>query len=72
MFCEIQMGQLLGPNPGQGGIAQRDEKGRIVSPNPHADPGLPPQRVEEFRRYYRWRDELIEAATGHVRTRLER
>jgi hypothetical protein len=50
IFCEIQLGQLLGPNPGAGGGQCHNE------PNPHAD-SLCAQCVAEFRRYYGWRDE---------------
>jgi hypothetical protein len=44
MFCEIQLGQLLGPNPGQGhNSVERNERGQIVAVlDPHADTGLPP------------------------------
>jgi hypothetical protein len=59
MFCEIAIGQLLGPNPGRGSNYSPEEKG--FAQNPHADTGLPPQRVEDFRRYYGWRDALVEA-----------
>jgi len=52
MFVEIELGQRLGPGPGAGGIAERDEKGRILHPNPHADLGMgsiPQPRVSETR-----------------------
>ena len=43
MFCEIEFGQLLGTNPGAGGIAERDHRGRVMpgAPNSHDDSGLP-------------------------------
>jgi hypothetical protein len=36
---------------------------KVAFPNPHADSGLPPQRVKDYRRYYGWRDALIEAVS---------
>jgi len=60
MFCEILLGQLLGPNPGHG--PGRGKKGA------HAHV-LPAERVKEFRRYYGWRDELIEAVRNGKRSR---
>lgn len=52
MFCEIQIGQLLGPNPGHGpGRGHKDCHGNV----------LPPPAVAVFRRYYGWRDALVEA-----------
>jgi hypothetical protein len=62
MFCESTIGQLLGPNPGEGARTDLD------ADRPHAD-GLPKQRVEEFRRYFGWRDELIEAVRNGARSR---
>jgi hypothetical protein len=63
MFCEITLGQLLGPNPGvQAG------PGRGYKNDPHADRFLPAARVEEFRRYYGWRDELIDAVRNGARS----
>lgn len=38
MFCEIRLGQLLGPNPGMGS-----------QDSPHAGSSLPTARVAEFR-----------------------
>lgn len=58
MFLEIMIGQLLGPSPGQG----------VQTDYPHAD-SVPVQRVEEFRRYYGWRDELIDAVRNGKRSR---
>ena len=70
MFCEIQLGQLLGPNPGAGGIAERDQKGRIVKvPNQNADSGIPPSWVTHFRRYHGFREPLIEAVRDGKRSR---
>jgi hypothetical protein len=71
MFCEITLGQILGPNPGQGhNSVERNELGQITTVlNPHADSGLPPQRVKDFRRYYGWRDALIEAVRNGARSR---
>jgi hypothetical protein len=62
MFCEITLGQLLGLNPGDAG------KGfGAPDHSPHAD-YMPKQRVEEFRRYYGWRDELIDAVRNGARS----
>ena len=52
---EILIGQLLGPNPGQGG-QERGTDGRIV-PYPHADIAGLYAAAEEFRQYCGWRDE---------------
>ena len=52
MFCEVELGQHLGPRPGAGTRTDLDTN------RPHAD-GIPRQRVEEFRRYYGHRDLLI-------------
>jgi DNA methylase len=63
MFCEIRLGQLLGPNPGQNhGLTA---PGRTL---PHAE-ALPPQRVEEFRRYHGFADRLFEAVRNGARSR---
>lgn len=53
VFCEIELGQILGPPPGHG-------PGRGKDPGP--DLSIPPQRVTEFRRYHGWRDELLAVA----------
>jgi hypothetical protein len=63
MFCEIRLGQLLGPNPGKEG-----ERTDLDANRPHAD-GLPRQRIEEFRRYYGRFDDLIEAVRNGARSR---
>lgn len=61
MFVEIELGQRLGANPGAGpGRGRKD---------PHADVSIPPQRVEEFRRYFGHRDELIEQVRNGARSR---
>jgi hypothetical protein len=61
MFCEIQLGQLLGPNPGQG----------VQTEYPHAD-SLPVQRVNDFRRYYGWRDTSARCPTTPKTVQLGR
>lgn len=62
MFVEIELGQRLGPNPGGGpGRGKKD---------PHADLSwIPPQRVEELRRYLGYRDFLIERVREGSRSR---
>ena len=68
MFCEIQLGQLLGPNPGQGQHL-RNSTGQF-EPYAHAHMGLlPPERVKDFRRYFGRRDALIEAVRNGRRSR---
>lgn len=60
MFCEIELGQRLGPSPGQG----------VRLPNlPHADSDLPVQRTAEFRRYFGHRDFLVEKVREGSRSR---
>jgi hypothetical protein len=56
MFCEIMLGQLLGPNPGQG--SNYDPAAKGFTQYAHAHTGLPPERVKDFRRYYGWKDAL--------------
>jgi hypothetical protein len=60
MFVEIELGQRLGPNPGAGA------HNRL---NPHTDSVIPPQRVEELRRYFGHRDLLVEAVRNGARSR---
>ena len=67
MFCEIMLGQALGPPTGH-------SPGRLGYPlsHPHADDsqsGLPLQRVAEFRRYYGHRDQLLELVREGKRSR---
>src|SRR5258708_11951617 len=56
MFIEIELGQLLGPNPGAGG----DRKSERFESNPHADL-IPPGRLSELRRLFGHDKMLIEA-----------
>jgi hypothetical protein len=61
MFVEIELGQRLGPNPGASGATRW---------NPHADSmPIPPQRVEEFRRYLGQRDFLLDLVRNGKRSR---
>lgn len=60
MFCEIELGQRLGQSPGHG-------PGRGIK-DPCADV-LPPQRVQEFRRYFGHRDFLVEQVREGKRSR---
>ena len=65
MYVEIELGQRLGPNPGQG--ARTD-----LADLPHAE-GLadliPLQRAAELRRFYGHRDLLVEAVRNGQRSR---
>src|SRR5260221_6149362 len=56
MFIEIELGQLLGPNPGAGG----DRKSERFESNPHADL-IPPGRLSELRRLFGHDKMLFEA-----------
>jgi SAM-dependent methyltransferase len=53
VFCEIELGQILGPNPGHG-------PGRGKGADPHLS--IPKERIKEFRRYYGWREQLLAIA----------
>lgn len=73
MYCEIELGQLLGPNPGPPGLtAERDESGRL-EPKPHAVMGsqlsVPQQRVVELRRMHGHRDLLVDLVREGKRSR---
>ena len=63
MYCEIQLGQVLGPNPGRG---TRTDK----QPPACGKLNLPDQRAAELRRFYGWRDQLVdvvrEGKVAHV------
>jgi 16S rRNA G966 N2-methylase RsmD len=63
MFCEIRLGQLLGPNPGPGG----DRRSQQFSPACGAE--LPDQRVADFRRFFGHYDFLVDAVRGGKRSR---
>jgi hypothetical protein len=64
MFCEIQLGQLLGPPPGDAG------KGSWADgQSPHAETGIPYGRIQEFRRFFGHRDTLIEMVRDGKRSR---
>ena len=55
MFVEIELGQRLGQNPGHTEFHGNQHTGGY----PNADNLIPAQRVQEFRRYYGYRDLLI-------------
>ncbi len=55
MFCEIELGQRLGPNPGQG------SRSDLIENLSHAISDIPQPRVVEFRRYLGHRELLISA-----------
>lgn len=63
MFCEILLGQVLGP-PLPYGHNVRD-----LDPHADEDPFLPLQRQSEFRRYYGRRDFLLELVRDGKRSR---
>jgi 16S rRNA G966 N2-methylase RsmD len=66
MYCEVRLGEVLGPNPGAGG----DQKSESAKSNPYADSfGLPPQRVNDFRRFCGHFDDLVEAIRNGKRSR---
>jgi site-specific DNA-methyltransferase (adenine-specific) len=53
LFCEIELGQALGPNPGAGpGRGKKDSDWNLSIPKPV---------ISKVRRFYGYRDELIEA-----------
>lgn len=54
MYAEIQLGQMLGPNPGQG--TRSDLNGNL----PHGVSEIPQQRIVELQRLYGHRDFLVE------------
>lgn len=60
MFVEIELGQRLGPNPGHSTRWETDKS---------ACGFIPPQRVEEFRRFHGWRDWLVEQVRAGKRSR---
>jgi hypothetical protein len=64
MFCEVRLGQLLGPNPGHGpGRGIKDSDGNVSSLP------LPPRAVTDFRRYLGHFDPLVEAVRNGKRSR---
>jgi 16S rRNA G966 N2-methylase RsmD len=62
MFCEVHLGQAFGPNPGQGA---RTDLGDFRN----SESDIPAWCISEFRRYYGWRNQLIEAIRNGVRSR---
>ncbi len=50
MFCEIELGQRLGPNPGWGGYRESSPHADSQESRSHAIL-IPQPRVSEFRRY---------------------
>jgi len=63
MFCEIELGQRLGPNPGQG------SRSDLIENLSHAISDIPQPRVVEFRRYLGHRELLISAVREGKRSR---
>jgi hypothetical protein len=57
MFCEIILGQLLGPNPGEGARTDLDAN------RAHTHGFLPRERVKDFRRYFGWQEAHV---PGHL------
>jgi site-specific DNA-methyltransferase (adenine-specific) len=60
MFCEIRLGQLLGPSPGHWANQDRGA---------YAHHDLPKERVKDFRRFFGHFGELAEAVRGGKRSR---
>jgi DNA modification methylase len=62
MFCEIQLGHVLGPAPQWGNRYQEQEldSARGI---------IPPQRINELQRFYGWRDALLEEVRNGKRSR---
>jgi 16S rRNA G966 N2-methylase RsmD len=64
MFCEIQLGEILGPSPGDEG------KGSWASgESAHAQTGIPYERIKDLRRFNGWRDALLEEVRNGKRSR---
>ena len=68
MYCEVRLGQVLGPNPGLGNQDRDPNTGRVV-PSAHAHLELPKERVKDFRRYHGHFGELVEAIRNGKRSR---
>jgi hypothetical protein len=64
MFCEIELGQRLGPNPGAGGDHKSDE----FRSNSHGDL-IPAYLISDVRRYYGHYDRLLEWVRAGTRSR---
>jgi 16S rRNA G966 N2-methylase RsmD len=64
MFCEIRLGQLLGPSPGDAGKGSwaHDESA-------HAHTALPRERIKDFRRFFGHFENLIDAVRAGKRSR---
>lgn len=65
MFCEIQLGQVLGPNPGSGG----DHTSAAFRANSHDDLLVPAYVVSDLRRFFGHADALVEAIRNGARSR---
>lgn len=65
MFCEIQLGHVLGPRPGQG---VRSDLGLFVREK-FVDGLIPAPRISELQRFYGWRDALLEEVRNGHRSR---
>jgi hypothetical protein len=64
MFCEIQLGHVLGPNPERGPGRGHKESRAIV-----LDGLIPQPRISELQRFYGWRDALLEEVRNGHRSR---
>jgi 16S rRNA G966 N2-methylase RsmD len=67
MFVEIELGQRLGPNPGQS-ERERDADGRVL-PNSRDDWDIPAYVVSDIRRYHGHRDALVAMVREGSRSR---
>jgi len=61
MFCEIQLGYLLGPRPGS--------RWGNDSTFARESIDIPPPRISELQRFYGWRDALLEEVRNGHRSR---
>jgi 16S rRNA G966 N2-methylase RsmD len=64
MFCEIQLGHVLGPSPEHGPGRGYKETRAIV-----LDGLIPQPRVSELQRFFGWRDALLEEVRNGHRSR---
>jgi hypothetical protein len=62
MFCEVQLGQLLGPRPEWGNRYQEQDLDSACGI-------IPAQRISELQRFYGWRDALLEEVRNGHRSR---
>lgn len=64
MFCEILLGEQLGPRPGWG-----NQHGSLSHAISSVEGLIPQPRISELQRMYGWRDALVEAVRNGARSR---